>query len=234
MASLLCLLSDTFLKINESKNDAYISKLKGYGIENLQFNKNELLEEAIPKCRKEIWISGCRLVMTSKSSFRDALKTACKRSREMHIRLLVTPFWTEAYKLIYGQEDVSINYLKVIKELAACVEKYNTKLEIRFSLKPLFSDTYKVDDRFVTGPYLHCKDKYHNRITAKDFFSLDIRNKESELYQIFYSDYMTVWDEAYLQLDVAAFWEKIKDISDFNVLTKEERQELMISCCTPL
>ena len=91
MASLLCLGSDTFLKIRESKNDKYINTLKSYGIGNLQFNKNELLEDLIPRCRNEIWISGYRLVMTGKSSFRRALVTACRYSRGLSIKLLVAP-----------------------------------------------------------------------------------------------------------------------------------------------
>ena len=234
MASLLCLLSDTFLKIRESKNDNYINKLKSYGIENLQFNKNELLESVIPHCRKEIWISGCRLVMTSKNSFRNALVKACKRSERMHIKLLATPPWTTAYKLIYGEEDVTVNYLKVLKDLTECVEKYNLDLEVRFSEKPLFSDTYKVDDRFVTGPYLHCADKYNNRITAKDFFSLDITSPETTLYKIFYEDYMTLWNEAAAKLDIALLSDKIKGVEDFSELSEEQRKAVLLECCVNL
>ncbi len=48
IASLLCLLSDTLLKYRESKNDEYINKLKSFGIENLQFHKNELLSPSCP------------------------------------------------------------------------------------------------------------------------------------------------------------------------------------------
>ena len=187
MASLLCLVSDTFLKLRESKNDSYINTLKGYGISNLQFNKNELLEGIIPNCRKEIWISGCRLVMTAKPTFRQALVTACERSDKLNIKLLATPPWTEAYKLIYGEEDVISNYLLVLKDLVDCIDKYGAKIEVSFSKKPLFSDTYKMDDRIVTGPYLHCADKYSSRITAKDFFSFDITSEKSELYKIFYN-----------------------------------------------
>lgn len=231
MASLLCLASDTFLKIRESKNDNYINTLKGYGISNLQFNKNELLEGIIPNCRKEIWISGCRLVMTSKPTFRQALVTACKRSDGLNIKILATPPWTDAYKLIYGEEDVVLNYLLVLKDLADCADKYGTKVEVAFSQKPLFSDTYKTDDRIVTGPYLHCVDKYSNRITAKDFFSLDITSKDSELYKIFYNDYMTLWDESYATLDIDLFAEKIKNIEDLTALSKQEKTDLLKDSC---
>ncbi len=233
MASVLCLLSDTYLKIRESKNDSYINSLKSYGIENLQFNKNELLESIIPHCRKEIWISGCRLVMTSKTSFRQALATACRRSRKLHIKLLATPPWAEAYQLIYGQEDVSKNYLKVLKELVVCKEKYDLDFEVRFSKKPLFSDTYKVDDRFITGPYLHCVDKYNNRITAKDFFSLDITSPETALYKVFYEDYMTLWEEAYEVMDIDLLAEKLNAV-ELSDLDQKQRLELMRQCCVPV
>ena len=231
MASLLCLASDTFLKIREAKNDSYINTLKGYGISNLQFNKNELLEGIIPNCRKEIWISGFRLVMTAKPTFRQALVTACKRSDSLKIKLLAAPPWTDAYKLIYGEENVVPNYLVVLKDLVGCMDKYGTKVEVAFSKKPLFSDTYKMDNRLVTGPYLHCVDKYSNRITAKDFFSLDITSEDSELYQIFYNDYTTLWDEAYAFLDMKAFADKIKEIEDLNALTQEEQVKLLIDAC---
>lgn len=231
MASVLCLASDTFLKIRESKNDSYINTLKSYGIENLQFNKNELLESIIPHCRKEIWITGCRLVMTSKSSFRNALMTACKRSRKMSIKLLATPPWTYTYQQIYGKEDVTINYLKVLKDLIYCVEQYKLDLKVRFSEKPLFSDTYKVDDRFITGPYLHCADKYHNRITAKDFFSMDITNSETELYKIFYNDYMTVWNEAVEEVDISLLAERLRGGKGLQEMDEQERTQLLRSCC---
>ena len=234
MASLLCLVSDTFLKIRESKNDTYINTLKGYGIANLQFNKNEILERLIPRCRKEIWISGYRLVMTGKATFRSALVTACRRSRHLHIRLLATPPWTQAYRLVYGTEDVTLNYLNVLRSLVACVESQGTTLEVRFSEKPLFSDTYKVDDRFITGPYLHCADKYNQRITAKDFFSFDITAPDSELYALFHSDYTTLWREAETALDVAAFSRQIQGIGDFSALSAEERTALLRRCCVPV
>ncbi len=234
MASLLCLVSDTLLKIRESKNDDYISSLKNYGIENLQFNKNELLEGIIPNCRDEIWISGCRLVMTAKPSFRNALITACKRSRNLHIKILATPPWTTAYQLIYGKEEVTLNYLRILRDLILCIERYNLDLEVRFSQKPLFSDTYKVDDRFITGPYLHCADKYNNRITAKDFFSLDITSPETELYKLFYGDYMTIWQEATAYLDIKLLANKLSGVEKLSALSEQQRTDLLLECCVAI
>ncbi len=234
MASVLCLLSDTFLKIRESKNDKFISTLKSFGIENLQFNKNELLEKAIPNCRKEIWISGYRLIMTSKPSFRNALVAACKRSKNMTIRILAVPPWSKTYSLVYGEEDTSLNYIYIFKDLVNCMHNYGLNLEIRFTEKPIFSDTYKIDDRFITGPYLFCADRYKNRITAKDFFSLDIINKEKELYQLIMSDYTTIWDEAYAELDNELFFEKLSELENeksITVLSKQEKESLLQSSC---
>lgn len=234
MASILCLLSDTYLKIRESKNDRFIGKLKEFGIENLQFNKNEILESIIPHCREEIWISGCRLIMTSKASFRRALVLACRRSDKMHIKLLATPPWSEAYRLTYGQENVTMNYIKVIADLLECREKHGLDLQVRFSEKPLFSDTYKVDNRFITGPYLHCADRYQNRITAKDFFSLDITDPQTDLYKIIHSDYMTLWEEAPSRLDLDRFAQKLHTVGDPEKLTEDQRTKLMRDACVSL
>ncbi len=234
MASFLCLVSDIFLKIREAKKDRFINKLKSFGIENLQFNKNELLESVIPGCRDEIWISGYRLIMTGKATFRQALITACQRSRHLKIRLLIVPCWSMAYSMVYGTEDVTMNYINVIRDLAICREKYHTDLEIHFSEKPIFSDTYKVDDRFITGPYFHCADSYNNRITAKDFFSFDIISEKTELYQVFYNDYMTIWNEADCALDIDLFCEKVMHIDNIAEYNAQERSKLLQSCTVSL
>ena len=91
IASALCLLSDTLLKYKESQNDEYINNLKSFGIENLRFHKDELLELLIPKCRNEIWITGYRLIMTGKKSFRRALCQACAETKGLRVRVLAVP-----------------------------------------------------------------------------------------------------------------------------------------------
>ncbi len=229
MASGLCLVSDTVLKIRESKNDSFINKLKSFGIENLQFNKNEMLEEIIPKCREEIWISGCRLIMSSSKSFRHALVLACKRSGHMKIRILATPPWSTAYQLTYGIESVTMNYIRIIDDLLMCVDKYGLSLEVHFSEKPLFSDTYKVDNRFITGPYLHCLERDESRITANNFFSLDVRDPEKKLYQIIYSDYDTLWEESATKLNLQKYREKRELIEKISDLREDERIALLKS-----
>ena len=234
MASVLCLICDTFLKIRESKNDAFINTLKDFGIDNLQFNKNEMLEKILPHCRHEIWISGYRLIMTASNSFRQAMVTACMRSNAMKIRMLVCPPWTNGYKLVYGVEDVTLNYIRVINTLLECHDKYKTSFEIHFSEKPLFNDTYKVDDRFVSGPYLHCKNTYNHRITAKDFFSLDINDPQKELYNIIEDDYISIWNESFAKLDIEKYRAVVAPIADPSKLSAQERTDLLVSCCIPM
>ena len=146
----------------------------------------------------------------------------------------MTPPWSKAYQLTYGVEDVSLNYMKILKDLIDCTQQYGLILEMHFSEKPLFSDTYKVDDRFITGPYLHCADKYNNRITAKDFFSLDITSPETELYKIIESDYMTLWNESVEKLDVALLTKELEKIESLVALSDVDRTAILRNCCVPL
>ncbi len=234
MASFLCLISDTYIKIRESKNDTFISKFKNFGIEDLHFDKSEVLIKLIPQCREELWISGYRLIMTSKPAFREVIIKACKHAKNLNIRLLIIPSWSETYKLTYGEDDSSINYLIIFKDLINCFETENINLEIRFANHPLFNDTYKVDNRFITGSFLNCMDKFNTHITAKDFFTLDIIGQETQLYKLIKDDYLSVWDLAEYQLDNAIFSNKIKKIENFHALSASERLELIQSCCIKL
>lgn len=73
-------------------------------------------------------------------------------------------------------------------------------------------------------------DKNNGRITAKDFFSLDINDPQKELYGLIYKDYMTVWKESRARLNNARFLSRVqaRGTSD---LTAEEKCELLIRCC---
>lgn len=233
LASALCLFSDVILKYRESKNDEYINTLKSFGIENLQFHKDELLEDIIPKCSDEIWISGYRLIMTSKSSFIDALVSACRNHPKLKIKVLTVAPWSETFRLVYGNEDVSDNYLKVFFSLCRCAEEYGTRLEIRMTEKPIFNDTYKVDERFVTGPYLHCMNKNNMKIAAKDFFSLDINDPRKQLYDIVSKDYTAVWDSAPYMFDCSGFCDECKSKKDMiQKYSKEEKLGLLKRRCS--
>jgi len=211
LASALCLLSDTFIKYREAKNDEYINKLKNFGISNLQFHKDQLLEQIIPYCKDELWISGYRLIMTGKRKFLNAIGESASKSKKLRIRILVVPFWSDIYKSVYGEDDVLENYFNVFKTFAYYEEKFGTKVEIRFANAPLFNDTYKVDDRFITGPYLHCNDKNGLKITAKDFFSFDIDDPQKELYNIIEQDYMAIWNRSTEKFDLKSFYNNVSD-----------------------
>lgn len=196
IASALCLLSETMIKYVESKNDDYIYRLRNFGIENLLFHKDSVLKKIIPKCHKELWITGYRLIMTAKGSFRLAIEEACKNTAGLRIRLLFVPMWSDTYKLVYD-DDVSRCYANVFYTLCRCIKKYGADVEIRITDKPVFNDTYKVDGRIITGPYLHCTDSRNRRlITAKDFFSLDITDSNKELYHLMEADYISVWEQS--------------------------------------
>lgn len=229
LASALCLLSDTWMKFQEAKNDDYLNRLKSFGISNLQFHKDELLEQIMPKCRNEIWISGYRLIMTAKKPFCNAIEKACMRNRGISIRVLLVPPWSEAYRLVYGEEDVIPNYYTVFKKLCECKEKYNVNLQIRFTKKPIFNDTYKVDERFITGPYLHCLDKSGARITAKDFFSLDIDDETKDLYQIMFQDYIAVWEDSESELDCDKFINENRNAA--YEMDSAQKCEIIKRCC---
>lgn len=230
IASALCLLSDTILKYKDSQNDEYINNLKSFGIENLQFHKDELLETIIPKCRYEIWITGYRLIMTGKEAFRQAIRKACERTYGLQIRVLVVPPWSETFRLVYGEENVVDNYIKIFSDLSDCIQKYGAKVEIRFTDKPVFNDTYKVDNRFVTSPYLHCLDTVNGKITAKDFFSLDINDPHKQLYELVRDDYLAIWDACTKKLDFASFTEQFMEQKNLNA-SYQEKNLLLSKCC---
>lgn len=230
IASALCLLSDSMLKYKDSQNDEYINSLKSFGIENLQFHKDELLESIMPKCQHEIWITGYRLIMTGKRSFRDALCRACKKTRGLKVHVLLVPPWSETFRLVYGTEDVTDNYINIFKDLYDCMTQHNTDVEIRFTNKPIFNDTYKVDNRFITSPYLHCVDNIKGKITAKDFFSLDINDPHKQLYELIEKDYLTVWNESEKKLDIAQFKSKFID-KNYSNCSCEEKNSLLKDCC---
>lgn len=235
IASALCLLSDMILKYRESKNDEYINTLKSFGIENLQFHKDELLEQIIPKCSSEIWISGYRLIMTAKASFLEALVAACRNHPGIQIKVLTVAPWSETFRLVYGNEDVTDNYMKVFGTLCRCVKDYHIHLEIRMTDKPIFNDTYKVDERFVTGPYLHCVSENNTKITAKDFFSLDINDPRKVLFGIISKDYMAVWDDANCALDCSGFYDVCQsEMEGIYKYSKEEKLALLKHWCNAL
>lgn len=229
LASIFCMVSDMVLKYKECENDMLIKGLHEYGISNLHFDKLELLVNLMEDCTRECWISGYRLILTRKLI--PSIEKAVKRG--IKIRILVCPPWSNAYKSVYGSHDQTIdNYCKIFQAVlrtAGSAELAEKLCEVKFTDKPLFNDTYKVDDYLITGSYLHNRDKEYGRITASDFFCFDLERR-SELYNLIHDEYLTLWDEATRELQWDQF-EKIVGQYWTTDLRESERIGLIHDAC---
>lgn len=204
LASIFCMISDLILKYKEAESDKLMKGLHEFGICDLHFDKLELLENLMADCSRECWLSGYRLILTRKLI--PYIENVVERG--LNVRILVCPPWGDAYKSVYGTNDLTIdNYCKVFRAVlrAAGSPAEAAKLcQVKFTDKPLFNDTYKVDDYLITGSYLHNRDKEYGRITAGDFFCFDLERR-SQLYDLINEEYLTLWDEATSGLDWDAF-----------------------------
>ena len=82
---------------------------------------------------------------------------------------------------------------------------------------------------------MHCVDANKGRITAKDFFSLDINDPQKRLYRLIYDDYMAVWNESPCRLDKELFKTRVSDRkNEFYALDPHGRCELLKSCTSPI
>ncbi len=204
LASIFCMISDLILKYKEAESDKLMKGLHEFGISDLHFDKLELLENLMADCSRECWLSGYRLILTRKLI--PHIESVVERG--LTIRILVCPPWSDAYKSVYGTNDLTIdNYCKVFRAVlrAAGSPAEAAKLcQVKFTDKPLFNDTYKVDDYLITGSFLHNRDKEYGRITAGDFFCFDLERR-SQLYDLINEEYLTLWDEATNCLDWNGF-----------------------------
>lgn len=233
LASIFALVSDIYVKYKNHENDKLLEGIHEFGISDLHFNKQLLLEHLLKTCDKEVWVSGYRLILTSKIA--ASLSQAIKQGAV--IKILISPPWLEGYRLVYGDHDRIIdNYCKVFSTIAkACREAdrpVDQICEVRFTSKPLFSDTYKVDLHIVTGPYMHNRDEDNLRITANDFFTYNLI-KKSRLYHMVENEYLTLWEES----DSMLVWEKYAKASEYirtNDLREKEKIELLKDACQPI
>lgn len=227
LASLLCLVCETSIKYRDLKRDEYINSLKNYGISSLRFNKDVLLIRLLPKVRHEVWISGYRLIMTSSKAFLEALEKACSHKKNIEIKLLLVPPYAQSYKYVYGDDDVFENYRAVFNVLNKYTDDKSVAVKIKFTDIPLFNDTYKVDDRIVTSPFLHSRDEFNNKLTAKDFFTIDITDKDSTLYGLIFDEYLSIWK------DVNTYEFDLEKFIDLNISedeSVENKNRLLESC----
>ena len=112
------------------------------------------------------------------------------------------------------------------------MQEWAQKFKVFIVEKPIFSDTYRVDQNMVTGPYMHNKDTEYGRIMAKDFFSYNLVRK-SRLYELVENEFLTLCDEAVLSLN----WERFNeayDVLQVSDLTEQAKIELFKNACDPL
>lgn len=205
-ASVLVLISETFLKFRSHENDIFLEGIEKLGISNLHFQKSELLGSLMSDCKKEVWAVGYRQILTA--SLSDHLEALAKRKIKMNF--LVVPPWEEAYQLVYGTQDrVMSNYLKVFDAILFGNSSPENHCEVRFCDKPLFNDTYRVDEDFITGPYMHNVDNHNKKISAQDFFTYELR-RESKLHKLVEEEFLALWKECDTKLD----WGKYREISE--------------------
>lgn len=229
LASILVLLSETYVKFREHTNDIFLEGIEKLGISNLHFQKGELLAGLMDGCEHVFWASGYRLILTR--GLVPQLEALSRRG--VRCRLLVSPPWHEAFRAVYGdQERVMANYYAVLDAMLRGADRGTPPCEVRFTDKPLFSDTYKVDTQLVTGPYMHNRDAVHGRITANDFFTYEL-HRHSRLYDLVNREYETVWEDA----DSALDWDLYRTASAearASDLNDRQMQELLRSACRPV
>lgn len=229
LATIFVVATDVYVKYQNHKDDQFLEGVHEFGISNLHFNKQKLLEDLLGDCEREIWISGYRLILTR--NIANHISDAVKRGAT--VKIIVCPPWREGFKSVYGEHDkVLDNYFKVFQAIARASHDVESCCEVRFTSKPIFNDTYKVDGHLITGPYMHNRDEDYNRITANDFFTYDLV-KKSRLYRLVENEYETIWEEA----EETLVWSEFKKIADDFVhkdLREREKIELMRSACVSI
>lgn len=233
MASFLLLLSETYVKFRAHKNDLFLEGITKLGIANLHFNRSQLLAELIDKCERELWICGYRYYLNA--DLAEEIANAAKRG--VAVRMLIVPPWTDAFKLVYGdKERITDNYVKIFN---CVVDALNTpesdldpdvpNVEVRFINKPLFSDTYKADNKIITGPYMHNLDHIYGRLYAGDFFTYELHQR-SILYDRVLDESCAIWEEADHQLDWKRYIQSARQDLYENDLNDLEKQEKLQGC----
>lgn len=202
MASVLVLASETYVKFRQHENDVFLEGITKLGISNLHFDRAALLSELLDDCSRTFWAVGYRHILTRSLAAR--IERAAERG--VSIRVLIVPPWAESFRLVYGEhERVADNYLTVLRSILHGRGSGQLRdVEVRFVNRPLFNDTYKVDDAIVTGPYMHNSDRDHGKITANDFFTYEL-HRSSRLHELVLEEYEVLWDCAEEELDWGRF-----------------------------
>ena len=235
LASIVAISAELYVQFKASERDLFLEDIHTFGIASLNQNKEIALKELLKECDNEIWISGYRLIMTE--HIKDDIAKAV-REHGANVKLLACPPWEMAYQMIFGKDKVMDNYFKVIHAIRNAERKYYeanpnslkpSLLEVRFVNKPIFSDTYRVDQNLITGPYMHNINEDNQRIEAKDYFSYNVASK-SPLYAYITDEFNMLWDFAGKEdgfvLDLNAFDVAYEDYlaNDYN---EEEKMKIM-------
>ncbi len=229
LVSIITLVVDIIVEFNRHKADAYLESIREFGIGNLFINKEYILRDLLSDCDNKIWISGYRLILTK--NIKNDIYEAIIRGADFYG--LICPPWTEAFGMVYGKrEKVIDNYLAVFYQVNKARKELGDsarRIKIVFVNKPIFSDTYRVDQRLITGPYMHNKDEENHALTAKDFFSYDLVRK-SQLSDLIDAEYRTLYKEAEWELDLDKFDEVYKSIQDGD-FCEADKIDLFKSAC---
>lgn len=226
LASVFVLISDIYVKFRNFQNDIFLEGVERLGISNLHFNKRELLAQMMLGCEHAFWASGYRLILTS--GLTSEIERVSQKKVEM--RFLCTPPWEAAFDLVYGNADrVMNNYYKVFDAVLRGSEGAPTRCDVRFSSKPLFNDTYRIDRQLVTGPYMHNRDPIHGRITANDFFTYEL-HRQSQLHQLVNSEFQTIWADCSYELDRGLYMEASRR-NQIEDLTDQQKKDMLRAAC---
>lgn len=227
MASVLVLASETYVKFRQHQNDLFLEGVTKLGISNLHFDRAALLSELLEDCDRVFWAVGYRHIVTR--SLAKRLEAAAER--DVAIRILVVPPWTASFRLVYGEhERVSDNYFTIFQSIwHGRTGRDMSNIEVRFVNRPLFNDTYKVDEAVVTGPYMHNADRDHGKLTANDFFTYEL-HRSSRLHGLVLDEYEVLWDCAEEQLDWDRFGVALDRVQAED-LNEAGRLEALRSAC---
>ena len=224
VATILGTVSEIYIELKNNERGELLEDIYSFGIEGLSLQKREVLNGELEHCHNLIWISGYRLILTAdiKDSFAEAVRKGA------NVEVVICPPWLDGFKLVYGtDEEIIDNYYQVFHVLREASGESEASVKVYFTEKPLFSDTYRIDDTIVTGPYLHNRDAEFHRITAKDFFTYLVAH-DSPLYKLIENEFLTTELESVEELSWSKFdqiWETYSSGKD--TATENEKIEWM-------
>ena len=229
LVTVFTMIADIVVSYQSHKNEQFLENLSEFGIKNLYRDKKVALQTLLSDCDRMIWISGYRLILTR--NLKKDIYESIRRGAD--VKAVICPPWEEAFKMVYGDnEKVLDNYLQVfdvINKGRKEMNKTSKQMQIVFVDKPIFSDTYRVDQNLITGPYMHNRDEEYHRLMAKDFFSYNIV-RQSSLYKIVDDEYKTLFSEAKYRLDWDKFEKVYQEIESSDYREAEKMAKLQEAC----